>query len=165
MKLHILSNYNEIYTPDYALDYIKDFLPKDKIYWEACYWEWHMARALEKRWLNVVWYKEMDCLQEQPKEWDILITNPPFKWNKLFIKRAIELNKPFIFLLRLEHLWWVDSMNILSNIDFKIIIPKKRINYITPKILAWWKTWWSTYHSIYLTYWIDLPKQINYITL
>jgi len=156
-KLH---NFNEMYTPDIALDYIEKYLPKDKIYWEACYWEWHLARALEKRNFKVIWNKNIDCLLEQPnKKWDIWFTNPPFNWNKKFIRRAIELWKPFIFLQRLEHLWWVEAMELLWNLDFQILIPKRRINYLTP---AWWKTWWSPFHSIFICYKLNLPKQINY---
>jgi len=100
-----LANFNELYTPDIALDYIQDFLPRNQTYWEACYWQWHLARALEKRGFKVVWNNKIDCLLSEPKEkWDIWFTNPPFNWNKKFIKRSIELWKPFIFLQRLEHL-------------------------------------------------------------
>ena len=159
-KLH---NFNEMYTPPNALDCILHYLPKDKIYWESCYWEWHLASILESKWYKVVWYKELDCLINQPKERDIWFTNPPFKWNKKFLRRAIDLWKPFIFLMRLEHLWWVEAMELLWELDFKIVIPQRRINYLTPKILRWEKTWGSPFHSIFITWWIDLPKQINYI--
>jgi hypothetical protein len=160
-----LANFNDMYTPDIALDYIKEFLP-NKIYWEACYWLWHLAKALEKRNFKVVWNNTIDCLLEQPKEhWDIWFTNPPFNWNKKFINRAIELWKPFISLQRLEHLGWVEAMKLLWNLDFKIIIPEKRINYITPKMLKWEKVWWSPFHSIFICYKLNLPKKINYIKL
>jgi len=32
-----LAKFNDMYTPDIALEYIQDFLPKDKVYWESCY--------------------------------------------------------------------------------------------------------------------------------
>ena len=159
-----LANFNDMYTPDEALEYIQDFLPKDKVYWESCYWLWHLARALEKRGFKVVWNKDIDCLIEEPKEdWDIWFTNPPFKWNKKFIRRALELWKPFISLQRLEHLWGKEAMELFNSPDIQIIIPKKRINYLTPKILKWEKTWWATFHSIFICYKINLPNQINYI--
>lgn len=34
-----LANFNDMYTPDYAIDYIQQYLPKNKTYWECCYWE------------------------------------------------------------------------------------------------------------------------------
>jgi len=154
-----------MYTPEIAMDYIIPYLPKSLIYWEACYGEGHMARTLIKNGFNVVGHKEMDCLKEEPKKWDIWITNPPFKTNKVFIKRAIELNKPFAFLIRLEHLGGVEAMKLLKDLNFKIIIPKNRINYITPKMLKGEKVGGSPFHSMWLTYKINLPKQINYIDL
>ncbi|MDA3855385.1 MAG: hypothetical protein PF569_03940 [Candidatus Woesearchaeota archaeon] len=32
-----LANFNDMYTPDEALNYIQEFLPKNRVYWEACY--------------------------------------------------------------------------------------------------------------------------------
>ena len=161
-KLH---NFNEMYTPDYAIDYIYKFLPTDKIYWEACYGEGHLAKALVRRGLKVVGRKDIDCLKEQPRVWDIFITNPPWKTNKLFFKRAIELGKPFAFLVRLEHLGGVEAMNLFKDLNIQIIIPERRINFITPKMLKGEKVGGSPFHSIWVTYKLNLPKQINFMKL
>jgi hypothetical protein len=162
-KLH---NFNEMYTPDYALDYIERFLPKGLIYWESCYGKGHLAKALEKRGFKVIGNKDIDCLKESPDEnnWDVWITNPPWKTNKDFIKRAIDLKKPFAFLIRLEHLGGVKAMELFKDLDIQIIIPRDRIHYITPKILRGEKTGGSQFHSIWLTYGFNLPRQINYIS-
>ena len=163
-KFPELHNFNEMYTPDSAIEIISNYIPPQQVLWEACYWLWHFAKWLTERWRSVVWEKDIDCLVDEPKEKrDILITNPPFNWNKKFIKRAIELWKPFIFLLRLEHLWWVQASELLWNLqDISVIIPKKRINYITPKMMRWEKVWWSQFHSVFLCYWLNLGKQIIY---
>ncbi len=158
-----LHNFNEMYTPPEALKYIVPFLDKNLIYWESCYGEGHLAKELIKCGFNVIGDKNINCLIEEPKKWDCWITNPPFNGNKKFIKRAIELKKPFIFLIRLEHLGGVEALNLLKNLDFKIIIPEKRINYITPKMILGQKVGGSPFHSIWLTWGINLPKQINYI--
>jgi len=145
-----------MYTPPEAVQYILPYLPKDKVYREACYGEWHFAGELRRHWHNVVWHKDIDCLISEPKEnWDIWITNPPFNGNKKFIRRAIELWKPFVFLIRLEHLGWVEAAELFRdmfqyNNGWQIIIPPKRINYITPKMMKWEKVWGSPFHSIFL---------------
>lgn len=160
-KLH---NFNDLYTPPEAMDCICQFLDKDLIYWEACHGEGHMTDELRKRGFKIIGKKNLDCLISEPKEhWDFWITNPPWSNNKVFIERAIELKKPFAFLIRLEHLGGVGAMKLLKDLDFKIIIPEKRINFITPKMLAGEKVAGSPFHSIWLTYKVDLPKQINYI--
>jgi len=165
MKYPKLHNFADMYTPPEAMQYIIPFLDKDLIYWEACYGKGHMAEELIKNGFNVVGNENIDCLNNQPKEyWNFWITNPPFNGNKKFIKRAIELKKPFAFLIRLEHLGGVEAMRLLKNLDFKIIIPEKRINYITPKMLAGEKVGGSQFHSLWLVHGINLPKQINYIS-
>lgn len=158
-KLH---NFNEMFTPPEALLSIIDFLPKDKIYWEACYGQGHMANELIKRGYNVVGNENIDCLVDEPKKWDIFITNPPFNGNKKFFKRAIELKKPFVFLCRLEHIGGVEAMRLFKDIDIQIVIPEKRINYITPKMMNGEKVGGSSFHSIWVTYGLKLPKQIIY---
>jgi len=162
-KLH---NFNDMYTPPEAMQYIIPFLDKNKIYWEACYGLGHMANELINNNFEVVGDNNINCLLSEPQEdWDIWITNPPFNGNKKFIKRAIDLKKPFIFLIRLEHLGGVEACNLLKNLDFKIIIPEKRINYLTSESLNGGKVSGAPFHSIWLTYKIDLPRQINYINM
>ena len=166
MKYPKLHNFADMYTPPEAMQYIIPFLDKDLIYWEACYGKGHMAEELIKNGFNVVGNENIDCLNNQPKEyWNFWITNPPFNGNKKFIKRAIELKKPFAFLIRLEHLGGVEAMRLLKNLDFKIIIPEKRINYLTSESLNGGKVSGAPFHSIWLTYKIDLPRQINYINM
>jgi len=165
MKYPTLHKFDSMYTPPIAMDYIVPFLDKSLVYWEACYGLGHMADELRKREFKVIGNKDIDCLLSEPKEhWDFLISNPPFSINKKFIKRAIELKKPFAFLIRLEHLGGVEAMRLLKDLDFKIIIPEKRVNYITPKMLAGEKVGGSQFHSLWLVYGIKLPKQINYIS-
>ena len=165
MKYPKLHNFNDMYTPPEAMKYIMPFLNKKLLYWECCYGKGHMADELRKNDFAVIGDKSIDCLETQPSVYDFLITNPPFNGNKKFIKRAIELKKPFAFLIRLEQLGGVEALRLLKDLDFKIIIPEKRVNYITPKMLAGEKVGGSPFHSIWLTYKVNLPKQINYIKL
>ena len=96
-----------------------------------------MADELSKRGFIVVGNMDIDCLKEEPDKWDVFMTNPPFNGNKKFFKRAIELGKPFVFLCRLEHLGGVEASKLFRNLNIQIVIPKRRINYITPKNDAW----------------------------
>lgn len=61
-----------------------------------------MAKWLEEDWFKVVWETWLDCFKDNNLEYDFIITNPPFNWNKKFLKRAIELWKLFAFLQRLK---------------------------------------------------------------
>ena len=161
MKYPKLHKFDKINTPPEALDYIEKYLNKNLIYWEFCYGDGFLAKELEKRGFKVVGNKDIDSLKEEVK-CDFIITNVPFSNNKDFIERAIKLNKPFALLIRLEHLGGVRAFSLLKDLNFQIIIPKKRINYITPKMLRGEKVGGSQFHSIWITRGIKLPKQINY---
>ena len=169
MKLPKLSNFNELYTPPEGFAYIKNLLPKEWVYWEMCYGKWHLANAMRLEWFNVIGDSTWDCFHSNPGNWkdyDYIITNPPYKNNKDFIKRAIELWKHFALLIRLEHMWGVEAFNIFKDLDIQLVIPKKRINFITPK--TYWQTKWkssASFHTIWLTWWFNLKKQITYVYL
>jgi len=162
-KFPKLNNYNEIYTPKYAVDCITPFLNKDLLFWEACYGLGHMAELLKSKGFNVVGEKEIDCLVSCPEHWDVFITNPPFNGNKMFIERAVKLDKPFAILIRLEHLGGVNATRILKGLPITVLIPEKRINYINPKILRGEKTGGSPFHSVWLTLGIVEQKGIVYV--
>lgn len=163
-KLSITDASQEMYTPPEATRQIIPFLPKNKIIWEMCYWEWHMAEELWKNWFEVVWEKWKNCFEWQPEKFDIIVTNPPYRNNKDFLEKAINSKKPFALLIRLEHLWWVKASKLLKNLDIKILIPEKRISFITPKMREGKKVWWAAFHTIWITYGIiESNKQIIYL--
>lgn len=162
-KFPTLHKFNDMYTPPEAMDYIVPYLDKNLFYWEACWGQGHMARELISRNFLVVGHAGMDCFEQTPLYWQFLITNPPFSNNKKFLARFIELGKPFATILRLEHLGGVKAMELLTNLDFCVIIPEHRINFITPKMMRGEKVGGAQYHSIWLTYGVDLPRQINYV--
>jgi len=163
MKFPKLNKFDEMFTPPEALDSIIPFLNRKLNYWECCYGQGHLANELIKRGFKVKGSNKIDCLNEEVTDWNFLITNPPFSDNKIFLKRAIELKKPFALLIRLEHLGGVEALKLLKSFDFQIIIPERRINYITPKMQKGIKVGGSPFHSIWITYKLNLPKQINYI--
>ncbi len=158
-----LHKFNDMYTPPEALDYIAPYLDMSLTYWEACYGRGHMAIELTRRGFKVKGWGQLNCLIDEPHYWDFLITNPPFSNNKKFLARFIEFDKPFATILRLEHLGGVKALELLTNLDFCVIIPEHRINFITPKMMRGEKVGGAQYHSIWLTYGLDLPRQINYI--
>lgn len=170
---------NDLYTPPEGFEYIRPFLPKEWVYWEMCYGRGLLADAMRNKWFNVVGDGDLDCFSEpllidgKPFHFDYIITNPPYSNNKDFIKRCLELWKPFAILFRLEHLGWVGAYELFKDQDFEIIIPKKRINFISETNYQRFlngepmKKSSSSFHTIWLTKgfniwkpisWIDLPK-------
>jgi len=163
-KLHTSDLAQELYTPPHATRQIIPYIPKWYVVWEMCYWKWHLAEELENNWISVVWWEWLDCFEYEPPAYDMIITNPPYRNNKDFLERAFDSWKSFALLMRLEHLWWVSASRILRDKNIKILIPERRINFITPKMREWKKVWWSPFHTVWVTYnLLSDNRQIIYI--
>jgi hypothetical protein len=67
----------------------------------------------------------------EPEEWDVLISNPPYKNKRAYWERALSFNKPFALLLPINIL--SDSfINITMNHSGKklqLLIPQKRMRF------------------------------------
>lgn len=150
---------DECFTPDYWVKPIIKYLPKNKIIW--CPFDTKESQfviQLRKEGYNVV-YSHIDNWQDffeyEPKEWDIIVSNPPFTNKKKYFERALSFNKPFALIMTLT--WLNDSAPkiLFKEKDLELLMFNKRMKFITKntdnnKI---------TFSSAYYCYNI-LPKQI-----
>ena len=90
------------------------------------------------------------------REYDCIITNPPFSLKNEFIERCYELGKPFALLLPLAALETQRRQKQWKK-GLQLILINKRINFETPnnkdKSGSWFATAWFTHG-------LDLPKDI-----
>jgi len=71
----------------------------------------------------------------QPKEWDVIVTNPPFSGRTKLMKRLTFLNKPFIILQATQMFNNQFTVNYLCQFseDYKFILPRSRMSFLTFK--------------------------------
>jgi hypothetical protein len=130
----------EYYTPEYALEYIYKYVSKYKKVWEPCAGKGHIVKYLEKKGHVVV---ATDILMGQEydihgtysppsDQYDIIITNPPFKKKTLTLQRLFSIDKPFAILLPTMALDSGPVRALLKKHEgqFGILMPNKTINYI-----------------------------------
>jgi hypothetical protein len=99
---------NENYTPYYAVDPIMKYISKDLRIWCPCDEEWS---AYFNTFNNNGYEVVRSCIQEgqdfftyEPRDYDVIVTNPPFNIKDKILKRLDELGKPFAILLPLNSL-------------------------------------------------------------
>lgn len=99
---------NEQYTPFYAVEPITKYIPKDKKIWCPFDSEWS---AFYRTFYSGGWCVQRssiedgrDFFQYAPKEFDVIVSNPPFTRKDEVLKRLYELGKPFAILLPLNSL-------------------------------------------------------------
>lgn len=100
--------YDEIYTPEYAIKPLLNYLPKNITIWECTdYGSSNITRVLIGGGYTVVSTKkeEFDFLKDTPNfDFDMIITNPPYSLKDEFIKKCYEYKKPFCLLLPITSL-------------------------------------------------------------
>lgn len=163
-KLKIQNNLrnDEYFTPKYALNPLLTFLKKEWVVWECAYGGGNLAKHLEELGFKVKGAKSINFLDcDCPLACDIIITNPPYSKKEEFLKKAYGLGKPFAFLMPLTTLEGKKRGELFKKYGIQIIIPNRRINFITPSGQgggAWFQTAWFCYG-------LNLPKDIMFIEL
>ena len=103
--LHNVGGYigsDEAYTPAYGVLPILKYIPKDSIVW--CPFDKpdsEFVQQISKT--NIVIFSHIDFGQDffnyEPYNWDIIISNPPFKNKRKFFERALSFGKPIALLM------------------------------------------------------------------
>tara|TARA_Y100000310_G_C20658774_1_gene803493 strand:- start:696 stop:1211 length:516 start_codon:yes stop_codon:yes gene_type:complete len=126
------SKHDDYMTPDSAWENIKQYIPKDKIIWEAFYGDGNSGRYLDSMGLKQVIHKDEDFFTSNPN-YDMICTNPPFGKIKPIMERLKILDKPFIMIMPVSKIgtnYFKQFVKELKPHEFQIIIPRRRIQFI-----------------------------------
>ena len=126
---------DERYTPEYGvlplLEFMKPF--RKKIIW--CPFdteESEFVKVFKAEGYNVV-YSHLNYGQNyysyEPKEWDVMISNPPFSHKKETFERALSFNKPFALLMTLDWLRDAAPKRLFRSKDLQLLMFEERIKY------------------------------------
>lgn len=119
--------HDDYMTPSYAWEWIKNYIPKNKVIWEAFYGDGKSGKYLEDLGFNII-HKDIDFFYNDIG--DIVVSNPPFSICKEILTRLKLLNKPFILIMPSAKITTKYFKKIFKNEKIKILIPPKRINFI-----------------------------------
>jgi len=109
--------HDDYMTPENAWINIKDFIPTDKIIWEAFYGDGKSAEYLEKLGFKVI-HNQNDFFESN--EGEIIVTNPPFSKKKEVLIRLKELDKPFILILPASTITTQYIRELFKMINYKL---------------------------------------------
>lgn len=156
-------NDNDNYmTPKSAWVNIQHFIPRDKTIWEPFFGDGSSGNHLVELGFDVI-HNDEDFFKNN--RGDIIVSNPPFSKKKEVFTRLKELNKPFIIICSSSMITYKYWRELFKDIDFKIIIPSKRIQFLKydPIKKESINLNRCSFDCFYYCYKIDLPKQINYL--
>ena len=154
--------HDDYMTPKYAWDWIKDFIPKDKVIWEAFYGDGESGKILSDLGFNVI-HEETDFFTNNLG--DVIVSNPPFTKKKAVMTRLKEIDKPFIIICPSSMLNTQYVRHLFKDDRLQIIIPNKRINFkklIDGKVPDNWGDRCS-FDCFYYCWKLDLPNDIVWL--
>jgi hypothetical protein len=152
--------HDDYMTPKYAWENIKDYIPQDKLIWEAFYGDGKSGTYLEELGFDVI-HEQIDFFEEDRGE--IIVSNPPFSLSKEVMNRLYELDKPFILIFpssKINTQYFRKWKN-----KIQIIIPKKRIHFdkqIDGETPEGWKNA-CYFDCFYYCYKMNLPRDIIWL--
>jgi hypothetical protein len=117
-------------TPNHAWKNIEEYIPKDKVIWEAFYGDGKSGEYLRELGCKEVIHEPIDFFEENKGE--VIISNPPYSKKKEIFTRLKELDKPFIMICPCSMLTtqYIRQLFSKSETPLQIIIPRKRIQFI-----------------------------------
>lgn len=128
---------DECYTPRETvlalLPYIKQY--KDKIIWLPFDTkDSNFVKVLAENNYNIIHShinEGKDYYNYEPKNWDIMISNPPFTNKRKIFERAMSFNKPFALLMNIVWLNDKAPKEVFKN-EIQLFLLKDRVNFISP---------------------------------
>ena len=126
---------DEQYTPKYGVEVLLPHIQhlKDKIIW--CPFDKEdsqFVKVLTENGFKVIYShleQEKDFLTYEPEEWDIILSNPPYKNKRVYWERALDLKKPFALLLPLNILSDSIINATMREREFNLLIPSRRMRF------------------------------------
>ena len=153
--------HDDYMTPKYAWENILEYIPKDKVIWEAFYGDGKSGNFLTELGLNVI-HEPIDFFEEN--RGDIIVSNPPFSQSKKIMNRLLILDKPFILIFPASKIC-TSYMRAWKDKGLQIIIPTKRISFtklVDGEVPKNWKNR-CNFDCFYYCYKMDLKSSITWL--
>ena len=154
--------HDDYMTPKYAWENICEYIPKDKVIWEAFYGDCISGKYLKELGFNVI-HEQIDFFIEN--KGDIIVSNPPFSKSKEVLTRLKKIDKPCILILPSSKINTQYMRQLFLNNKLQIIIPRKRIHFeklVNGKKPDGWKNA-CNFDCFYYCYKMNLPKDIVWL--
>lgn len=145
---------DELYTPEYAINPLLKYLPKNKVIWECTdFGNSNITKILKENGYKVIstHKKNFDFLKSVPDfEFDMIITNPPYSLKDDFLKKCYEYKKPFCLLLPITSLEGIERGKMFRKHGIDLLIFDRRCEFMNKS--CYFNTSWFC--------WNILPKQL-----
>lgn len=153
-------------TPEYALTPLIKYIRPFVSVWESASGKGFLFRALQEREFDVTWGDILygqDFFSYEPDEYDVQVTNPPYRIKYQWLKRSYELNKPFALLLPVETLGAKAGQILFSKYGVEIIFMHPRIDFYMPSM--GWAGKGAQFPVAWFTWKLNIGQQMTFVDI
>jgi len=129
--------WDEQYTPWYWVEILLPYI--EHLKWKTIWCPFdkedsQFVKVLINAWHDVV-YSHIEYWQDyfeyEPKHWDVMISNPPYKNKRAYWERALSFNKPFALLLPVNILSdsMINKTMVYHDKQLQLLIPQRRMRF------------------------------------
>ncbi len=153
-------------TPDYAVEPLLPYLEQFETIWEPAQGEGLILDYLTEQDFRVIGsdlITDQNFFEYEPdKQWDAIITNPPYSIKFQWLKRCYDLGKPFALLLPVETLGTKTAQALFKEHGMELILLDRRVAFKMPN-----KGWDSSpqFPTAWFTSEFNIGEKITYATL
>ena len=161
---------NDFQTPAFAIDPLLPYIKKEWMIWECACGKGNLIKAFISKGYKVFgtdiingvdFVNSNNTLFLDNRNFDCIITNPPYSLKNEFLETAYEIGKPFAFLLPLTTLESKKRQSLFKKYGLEVILFNKRINFEIPSGKgkgSWFATAWFTHK-------LDIGKELTFSTI
>ena len=152
-------NDDEYNTSREMWESISQFIPKDKVIWEAFLLNNYTSKSMDyltELGHEVVGSPELDFFSTNLG--DIIVSNPPYSIKKRIFERLAILDKPFIMILPVSTIT-KQYVKKINREKLQIIVPDKRMQFLKGED----QLKRCYFDTMYLCYKMNLEKDITFI--
>jgi hypothetical protein len=153
---------DDFQTPPHAVRWLVPYLRKEWRIWEGACGKGNIVRTLTEEGFTVEGTDlktGTNFLTWKPREFDAIVTNPPYSIKDNFIARCYGLGKPWAMLMPLAALGEQERVGMYAEYGIQLLMPYERINYETPSGLGSG----AQFFSAWFCWGMNLPQQITFI--
>lgn len=123
------TKHDDYMTPFSAWASIQQYIPKNKVLWEAFYGDGNSGTHLTNLKFKVI-HEDIDFFEND--KGDIVVSNAPFTLIPEVLSRLKEMNKPFILIMPSSKINTQYFRKLFCDTEdpIQIIIPRKRIQFL-----------------------------------
>jgi len=162
----VKSTHDDWFTRKKAWEDIIQFIPRDKVIWEACMMDSTSFSPiyLQELGFDVEWNVNEDIFSQQKREDSMVTTNIPFTLKKEIFQYLKQIDQPFIILAPSTCLHTKYFNEIFANEKIQLIIPSTKRNfdkYVDGKKIEGPSN--CSFYTLYICFKANLDHDINFI--